>query len=71
MNIPIINTIHKHSISFIRADTFAKYMGIGYTTNNHKNFSQHLERGDIIGLDKQNNGDRDHMAFVVDRNNYI
>lgn len=58
-------TVHDHSISFIRADTFAKYMGVTYTTKNHENFSQNLSKGDFIAYDSGSDGDWDHMAFVT------
>jgi len=58
---------HKHSISFIRADTFAKYMGVSYTTKKHTDFSSQITKGDFIGFDKSSDGDWDHMAFVTDK----
>lgn len=61
---------HTHSISFIRADTFAKYMGIWYTSTNHRNFSNNIRAGDIIGFDRWNDWDWEHMAFVTDKKWY-
>lgn len=61
---------HTHSISWIRASTFAKYMGIGLNTNNHWDFSASLQKGDFVAYDKAADGDVDHNAFVVDRDNY-
>lgn len=57
---------HDHSISWIRADTFAKYMGVGYKTKVHKDFSENLQKGDFIAYDKSSDGDWDHIGFVTD-----
>lgn len=62
---------HKYSISFIRASTFANYMGVSYDTSNHFDFSNELEIGDIIGYDKDYDGDWNHMAFVTDKRDRI
>ncbi|MEG0576880.1 MAG: amidase domain-containing protein [Bacilli bacterium] len=43
---------HKHSISWINANTFAKYMGVGYTTKNHYYFSQNIRKYDFISFDR-------------------
>ena len=64
------NNKHTYSVSWIRANTFARYMGIGYRTNNHWDFSASLQAGDFIAFDRAGDGDMDHNAFVVDRNNY-
>lgn len=60
-------TTHKHSISWIRADTFAKYMGVGYTTTSHSSFSKNIAKGDFIAADFENDGDWNHMGFVTDK----
>ncbi len=58
---------HTYSVSWINSDTFARYMGVGYTsTNNHLNFSRNITTGDFITYDETNNGSWDHMAFVTD-----
>ncbi|HAB66305.1 MAG TPA: hypothetical protein DCE23_02955 [Firmicutes bacterium] len=57
---------HKHSRSWTMADTFARYMGVGYSTTNHESFSSNLQAGDFIALDKTNNGSWDHMGFVTE-----
>jgi len=57
---------HDHSISWIRADTFAKYMGVGYKTKVHKDFSEKLQKGDFIAYDKSSDGDWDHIGFVTE-----
>lgn len=64
------NGKHTYSVSWIRANTFARYMGIGMRTNNHWDFSASLQKGDFIGFDRAGDGDMDHNAFVVDRDNY-
>ena len=63
-------TLHYSSKSWRIADTFAKYMGIYYTTKNHYNFSAAVSTGDIIGFDDPEDGDWNHMAFVVDSDSY-
>lgn len=60
-------TTHSHSISWIRADTFAKYMGVGYTTTSHEDFAENIQRGDFIAQDHSNDGDWNHMGFVTDK----
>ena len=60
-------TSHSHSVSWIRADTFAKYMGVSYTTTSNVSFANKLTKGDIVGFDKGSDGDWNHMAFVTDK----
>lgn len=60
-------TTHKHSISWIRADTFAKYMGVGYTVTSHSSFSENIAKGDFIVADFESDGDWNHMGFVTDK----
>lgn len=62
---------HSHSVSWIQAATFARYMGIGYSTTNHTSFAQNIRTGDFIGLDFENDGDVDHCGFVVGKDNYV
>ena len=62
---------HKHSISWINADTFARYMGIGYKTNSHYNFSNNIIKGDLIGVDFASDGGWDHIGFVTERDGYV
>ena len=57
---------HYHSISWIRADTFARYMGVGYKTKVHEDFSENLKKGDLIAYDASSDGDWDHIGFVTD-----
>lgn len=61
----VVNGRHEHSISWIRSDTFARYMGVGYTTNRIMNFSMNIQVGDAIALDNNSDGDWDHMGFVT------
>lgn len=58
---------HSHSISWIRADTFAKYMGVNYTTKNNKVFSGVIQAGDFIAADFTDDQDWDHIGFVTDK----
>lgn len=62
---------HKHSISWINANTFARYMGVGYTTKDHYYFSQNIKKYDFIAYDKASDGSWDHIAYVVADNNYV
>ena len=45
-------------------------MGIGYKTTSHYNFSANIQKGDFIAIDEDNNGQADHMGFVVARDSY-
>ncbi len=65
----IENGQHKHSISWIRSDTFVRYMGVGYTTNRIMNLSMNIQVGDILALDNSSDGDWDHMGFVTYKSN--
>lgn len=56
---------HTYSVSWINSDTFARYMGVGYSTTNHKDFANNIARGDFISLDHTNDGSWDHMGFVT------
>ncbi|MCM3702882.1 amidase domain-containing protein [Paenibacillus macerans] len=62
---PIIYPEHKYSISWIQADTFARYMGVGFTTSDHYSFSSKLQAGDFIAYDKYRDGDWNHIGFVT------
>lgn len=57
---------HEYSRSWTLSDTFARYMGVGFTTTDHGSFSLNIAKGDFIGLDEDNDGEWNHMAFVVD-----
>lgn len=59
------NGAHTHSDSWIKAKTFAKYMGISYKTKSHKAFSKKVKKGDFIAFDKESDGNAEHMAFVT------
>lgn len=62
---------HTHSRSWTMADTFARYMGVVLTRNNHRNFSANVYAGSIIGADWTDDGDWEHMAFVTQADNYV
>lgn len=64
------NNTHTHSISWINAATFARYMGIGYRTTSLLDFTANIQKGDFIGYDKYGDGSVDHNAFVVDKDDY-
>lgn len=59
------NGAHSHSDSWIKARTFAKYMGVSYSTTSHKAFSKKLRKGDFIAFDKTGDGNYDHLGFVT------
>lgn len=61
-------TTHKQSISWVRADTFARYMGVGYSTTDHSKFIENIDAGDFIGADFGNDGDWNHMGYVTEKN---
>lgn len=63
--------IHSHSHSWTLADTFVRYMGIIFTTTNHYYFSKNIYAGNFIALDKDGNGDWDHIGFVTYEDNYV
>lgn len=60
-----VNGKHTYSVSWINSDVFARYMGVGYSTTNHRDFSFNIARGDFISLDNTNDGSWDHMGFVT------
>lgn len=55
------------SVSWIRAATFAKYMGSTYRTTNWKYLKANVVPGDFIGYDQTNDGEVDHIAFIYDK----
>lgn len=61
-----INGGHTYSASWINSDIFARYMGVGYSTTNHYDFSYNITKGDFITYDETNNGSWDHIGFVTD-----
>ncbi len=65
-----IGWTHTHSRSWTIADTFARYMGITYSTKNHPSFSSNIQRGDFIAADFTSDGNWDHSGFVTDRASY-
>ena len=56
---------HTHSRSWTEAKTFAKYMGVTYSTKSNKAFSANIKKGDFIAFDKESDGDYDHIGFVT------
>lgn len=58
-------TCHYHSTSWINANTFAKYMGVGYKTRSNSYFSKNIKAGDFIAADWKSDGTWDHIGFVV------
>ena len=62
---------HYHSTSWVRADTFARYMGVGYTTKSHYNFAANIQKYDFIAFDRANDGSWDHIGYVTADDNYI
>jgi len=65
------NGSNSYSISWIQARTFARYMGIGYSTTDHYWFSYYLQDGDFIGFDNTGDGNVDHVGFVVHSDTYV
>ena len=51
-----LSTKHTHSVSWINADTFARYMGVGYTTTSNADFSANIQAGDFIACDFKSDG---------------
>lgn len=56
---------NQYSRSWTIADTFARYMGVGFTTHDNFDFSVNIQRGDFVALDIRNEGDWGHMGFVT------
>lgn len=57
--------VHTHSNSWTVADTFCRYMGVGYKTRNHVAFSKNIKAGDFIAADWTSDGRYDHVGFVA------
>lgn len=60
-------SVSNRSISWVRADTFAKYMGMGYSAKSWSTFKGNVRPGDFIGYDAANDGAIDHIGYVVDK----
>lgn len=45
---------NQYSRSWTIADTFARYMGVGFTTHDNFDFSVNIQRGDFVALDIRN-----------------
>ncbi len=61
---------HTNSISWSVADTFARYMGVGYTSKSHSSFSSAIAQGDFIAADFEGDGDWNHIGFVTAKGSY-
>lgn len=62
--------IHNHSRSWTVAENFVRHMGVTFTTRNHHTFSTKVVAGDMIALDFDSDGSWDHVAFVVQDENF-
>lgn len=62
--------VHTNSNSWSVADTFCRYMGVGYTTKNHYNFSANTQQGDFIAYDRYSDGDWNHCGFIAYHDSY-
>ncbi len=58
-------TTHDHSLSWIRADKFAKYMGIFSNHTTITSLAKNVKAGDFIAKDSSKDGDYDHIGFVT------
>ncbi|MGB4661780.1 MAG: amidase domain-containing protein [Mobilitalea sp.] len=56
---------HQNSHSWSVADTFCKYMGVGYSTTSISSFSHNIASGDFIAADFESDGDWNHVGFVT------
>ncbi len=61
---------HTHSCSWTYADTFVRHFGALGTYTSHYLFSQSLKIGSYIAFDSDNDGDWDHMGFVLNKDVY-
>lgn len=59
------NNRHTYSISWIRSDTFARFMGVGLHTKSHEYFSSNIFVGDFVSADFADDGSWDHSGFVT------
>ena len=60
-----VSGVWKYTSAWANANAFARYWGVDYTYFAHNPFANKLQKGDYITEDKLNDGDWDHMAFVV------
>lgn len=61
---------HTYSNSWIGADTFARYMGVGYTTKSNYLFSANISAGDFVATDDNNDGSWGHIGFITGKRVY-
>lgn len=59
---------HTYSLSWTAADAFAEYMGVSYKTTDLTAWSKKAQAGDVIGYDKKNDGNFEHLGFVTKAN---
>lgn len=62
---PLTSTWALYTPTWAAADAFGKYFGIWASTDSIYTFSCFRARGDVIGLDDNNDGNLDHMGFVT------
>ena len=67
---PAYTRYHIHSISWVRARTLSRRLGIRHVCTSHREFSKYVYRGNIIGMDTDKDGDFDHLGFVTKTDNY-
>ena len=58
------NNEHVHSYSWIRADAFARYIGIWGRYTSFQTLSLNVKTGDFLAEDHLSDGDFDHIGFV-------
>lgn len=59
------NSNFTYSWAWANANSFAKYWGIQYSTNDFYAFSKKVKKGNFIILDSNNDGDYNHAGFVT------
>jgi hypothetical protein len=67
---PAYTRYHINSISWVRARTLSRRLGIRHVCTSHREFSKYVYRGNIIGMDTDKDGDFDHLGFVTKTDNY-
>lgn len=61
---------HTHSRSWINANVFITHRRLRYTTTNHYEFSRQIRQGSIIAFDEGSDRQWEHVAFVVEADDY-
>ena len=62
---------HYHSKSWTVADRFARYIFVVYSKHSNYDFSENLQAGDFILEDMYDDGDWNHVGFVVQVDDYL